>query len=118
MPRELAAGRGKYAEIDMNSPERERKGIPRNEEKPGNEGHRRGHALREEHYRVERTYSPSPPEESKLIVCGALHFDGLVSRFREREREVVARKVLGEQCRDLSWESRDRSWARMMRGEL
>ena len=39
IPRELAAELGrKYAEIDMNSAERERNGIPKDYEKLGNEG--------------------------------------------------------------------------------
>ena len=111
IPRELASERGcKYAEIDMSLTERERKGIPKNYEKLGNEEQRRCNALREE-YMVDRTYSESTPEESKLIVCGALHIEGLASLFHKREKEVVTRNVLSEDWCDLPWD-------RMMRGEL
>jgi hypothetical protein len=111
IPRELAAERGcKYAEIDMSSAERERKGITKNYEKLGNEEQKRCNALREA-YMVERVYSESTPEESKLIVCGALHIEGLASIFRKREREVIIRNVLSEEWCDLPWE-------KMMRGEL
>jgi hypothetical protein len=109
--RELAAEFGCiYAEIDMSSAERERKGIPKNYERLGSEEQKRCNTLRES-YIVERTYSEATPEESKLIVCGALHIDGLATIFRQREGEVVTRNVLNDEWCDLPWE-------RMMRGEI
>jgi len=111
IPRKLAVELGcKYAEIDMSSEERERKGIPKNNERPGSDEQKRCNTLREE-YMVERTYRESTLETSKLIVCGALHIDGLANRFRERGEEVATRNLLNEGWCDLPWD-------KLMRGEL
>jgi len=110
IPRALAAEhRCKYAEIDMNSEERERRGIAKNYDDLGDDEQRRCWGLRED-YMVERTYAESTVEAAKLIVCGALHIDGLERRFRERE-EVTTRNLLAEKWCVLPFE-------RMMRGEL
>jgi hypothetical protein len=111
IPRRLAAELGcKYAEIDMSMAERERNGIARNYEKLGEEEQKRCNALREE-YMVERTYAESTLDASKLIVCGALHVEGLSNRFRERGEQVTSRNVLKEAWCVLPFE-------RMMRGEI
>ena len=111
IPRALAAEhRCKYAEIDMNSRQREEYRIPKNYEKLGNDEQRRCNALREEHM-VERTYSESTVETAKLIVCGALHLEALARRFREREPQVIVRNVLNEKWWDPPWEM-------LMRGEI
>jgi hypothetical protein len=94
IPRALAAELGcKYVEIDMASEEREKRGIAKNYDELGNDEQKRCYELRED-YMVERTYVESTVEAPKLIVCGALHIDGLARRFREREEEVVTRNLL------------------------
>jgi hypothetical protein len=109
--RKLAMELGrKYAEIDMSSEERERKAIPKGYEKLGSDEQRRCNALRED-YMLEQAYRESTLETSKLIVCGALHVEGLADRFRERGEDVTTRNLLNEQWCDLPWD-------RMMRGEL
>jgi len=111
IPRKLGTELGcKYAEIDMNSEERERKAIPKGYERLGSDEQKRCNALRED-YMLERTYRESTLETSKLIVCGALHVEGLANRFRERGEEATTRNLLNEQWCDLPWD-------RMMRGEL
>jgi len=111
VPRRLSAELGcEYAEIDMNSEDREKHGIPKNYEKLGDDQQRRCNALREE-FMVERTYSESTVETAKLIVCGALHMEALAQRFREREPQVIVRNVLNEKWWDPPWE-------KMMRGEI
>ena len=111
IPRRLCAELGcKYAEIDMNSEEREKHGIPKNYEKLGNDEQQKCNALREK-FMVQRTYSESTVEATRLIVCGALHIEGLAEQFREREPRVIVRSVLNETWWDPPWE-------RMMRGEI
>ena len=79
----------------MPSEEREKNDIAKDYQRRQGE-EIRGYALREE-YMLSRVYSESTLGQRKLIVCGALHTEGLAKKFRERREEVTVRDVTREE---------------------
>jgi len=96
IPRALAAEvRCSYAEIDMAPGDREKRGIARNYQEMGDHERDRVYAIREDHM-VERVYSESTVEMRKLLVCGAEHIKGLLTRLVEHGEEPVLRDLTKE----------------------
>jgi hypothetical protein len=111
IPRALAEELGcTYSEIDMPTAERERLGIRPYHEDMESAIKARFNDLRESHM-VDRIYASSNVEMRKLLVCGALHLNGLVRRLREREQDMIVRDITKEEWCDLPF-------ARTARGDL
>lgn len=96
IPRVLATElRCSYAEIDMPVEERERRGIARDYQRPGEEERSRVYNIRED-FMVQRVYSESNLGTPKLIICGAEHLKGLESQFSRGGEQVSKRDLTKE----------------------